>query len=91
ILLAKRCLLSLIRLLRSKQLSRKTKVRPYSQIILPVLLYGSECRRINYNQELYSKKDLNPAFAVGSACRNDGRTSILLLAGFSKKNWSKAK
>ena len=35
-------LISLIRLLRSKQLSRKTKVRLYHQLILPVLLYGSE-------------------------------------------------
>ena len=42
IVLASRCLYSLNRLLRSKQLSRKTKVKIYHQLILPVLLYGSE-------------------------------------------------
>lgn len=42
IMLANRCLYGLSKLMRSKLLSRKTKVRLYHQLIMPVLLYGSE-------------------------------------------------
>ena len=40
--LANRCLFGLSKLLRSKYLSRKTKVKLYHQLVLPVLLYGAE-------------------------------------------------
>uniref|UniRef100_T1GG10 Uncharacterized protein n=1 Tax=Megaselia scalaris TaxID=36166 RepID=T1GG10_MEGSC len=68
---------SLIRLLRSKQLSRKIKVRIYHQLILSVLLYGTEkngglgtIRYVIYN---HLDVDLNKTFALGRICRNDGR------------------
>lgn len=51
IVLANRCLYGLSKLLRSKQLSRKTKVRLYHQLILPVLLYGAESWNLKDSDE----------------------------------------
>ena len=42
IALANRCYFGLIRQLRSKTLSRKTKLTLYSTLFLPVLTYGAE-------------------------------------------------
>ena len=41
-MLANRCLYGLRKLMRSKLISRKSKMRLYHQQIMPVLLYGSE-------------------------------------------------
>ena len=45
--LGSRCLYSLSHLLRSKHLTRGTKVQIYQTLILPVVLYGSVARELN--------------------------------------------
>lgn len=51
IILASKCMGSLRKLLRSKQLSYKTKVQLYHQLILPVLLYGAETWSLRTSDE----------------------------------------
>lgn len=48
---ANRCLYACKRILSSKSLSHKTKIRLYKTIICPVLLYGSETWRVNKKEE----------------------------------------
>lgn len=47
ILLANRCLYGLSKFMRSKITSRETKLKLYNELILPVLLYGSESWTLN--------------------------------------------
>lgn len=43
IMLANRCLFGLSHMIRSKYLTRRTKIKLYQELIQPVLLYGAEC------------------------------------------------
>ena len=61
IMLANRCLYGLSKLMRSKLISRKTKVRLYHQLIIPVLLYGSEGWALKATT-LYSDEELLAVF-----------------------------
>lgn len=68
IMLANRCLYGLSNLLRSKQLSRTTKVRLYHQLIMPVLLYGAESWNLKKDHEnmllVFERKVLRKIFGA---------------------------
>lgn len=70
IVLANRCLFSLNRLFRSTQLSRKTKIKLYNELVLPVLLYGAECWNLTSEDErvlsVFERKVLRMIF--GALC-----------------------
>ena len=59
-------------MLRSIQLSRKTKVKLYNELIVPVLIYGSECWALTSKDEMmllvFERKVLRMIF--GAICVN---------------------
>jgi len=72
IVMANRCLGGLRKLLRSKHLSRKTKIQLYHQLIQPVLLYGAETWSLKTTDEksllVFERKILRTIY--GPVCEN---------------------
>ena len=55
IVIGSRCLYGLSKLLRSKHLTRSTKIQIYQTLILPIVMYGSEAWEINGKGYLFLK------------------------------------
>lgn len=51
IMLANKCLFGLSKMMRSKHLTRRTKIKLYHELIQPVLLYGAECWNLTSSDE----------------------------------------
>lgn len=77
IMLANRAFFSLSHTMRSKIISRKTKIVLYKTLILPILMYGSESWTMNANEETilgsFERKILRKIF--GPVC-HDGEWRI---------------
>ena len=62
ITLASRCLYGLSKQLRSKMLSRTTKLKLYNTLIVPVLIYGAETGTLTDSDDMFERKVLRTIY-----------------------------